>query len=188
MEEHWGSAASDPVLAALWQGLANADGFPFPRGACEKPVVQGQVPRRGTRFPCGSAEPTPPAGCAPNREASRVDPYVREGRIFRRDALCASGRYSRAQARVWPDHPKVNARPVAQWRHARLKPMVSLWACGARPSKMRHSQRRWAYGPGSESTPGAVFPGGALCAPTAQGRANTGAFRSTASVREKPGA
>ena len=52
----------------------------------------------------------------------------------RRGAVSASALEGRTQAPVWHDGREVDEGPVAYWGNGRVKPMVSLRACGARPS------------------------------------------------------
>jgi hypothetical protein len=65
-----------------------------------------------------------------------------EGSFLRRGALCAPECLGRTQAPVWHDGREVDEGPVAYRRHAQVEPMVSLRACGARPSAKRASDGR----------------------------------------------
>jgi len=90
VEEHWGSAASDPLPAALWHCLANADGFPFPKGAGEKPWSKGRSLDEARDFAAGVQSPPlrgeakRNAGPQPGRARKS-----REKRFSRRGALRA---------------------------------------------------------------------------------------------------
>ena len=64
----------------------------------------------------------------------------REGCFYRTDALCASAKTGPTQTEASHGHGKANERQVAQWRHASVKPGLSLRACRARPSETWSSQ------------------------------------------------
>jgi hypothetical protein len=83
VEEHWGFAASDPLPAALWHGLANADGFPFPQGAGEKPWSKGRSLDEARDFAAGVQRPAPRrGGRAQRRFSTRESPEITRETIF----------------------------------------------------------------------------------------------------------
>jgi len=121
-------------------------GIPFPPdGLTISRWPRGHMPRLSPRLPCGRAEPAPPGGGQRVTDGLAGNIHRRRERRFsRRDALCASALEGRTQAPVWHDGREVDEGPVAYRGNARVEPMVSLRACGARPSEGWASQGRMA--------------------------------------------
>jgi hypothetical protein len=125
-------------------------------------------PLRAT-LPCGRAEPAPTRRCAPRKEASRgrsprprredlsegCAPRVRGVRPYASPGMACSSKGERT--------------PSGPMETCPVKPIPSLWACRARPSRGASPRRMALRGkPGHNA--GGGFLGGALCASGCRGR------------------